>query len=50
LRRPRTYDIQAVNRYIATQLALGNWPYDLVWAGDLVLLALVDTYDFIGTT
>jgi len=34
-----------INRYIAVQLALGNWPADMVWAGDLVLLALIDTYD-----
>lgn len=40
--------LNAINHYIETQMALGNWPYDNVWAGDVVILALVDTYEAVG--
>ena len=39
---------KAIDHYIRTQRALGNWPHDNVWPGDEALLALVDTYDHIG--
>lgn len=44
-RRHRPVGVTEINTYIAFQLALGNWPHDMTWAGDTVLLALVDTYD-----
>jgi hypothetical protein len=41
-------ELNAINHYIETQMALGNWPYDNVWDGDVVILALVDTYEAVG--
>ena len=40
--------LAAINHYVATQLALGNWPRENVWDGDLVLLALLDTYESVA--
>lgn len=41
--------LAAINHYVATQVALGNWPRDSVWGGDLVLLALLDTYEAVAS-
>jgi hypothetical protein len=48
-RMPKRVGVTEINHYIATQLALGNWPRDMVWAGDEALLAIVDTYDALAS-
>ena len=41
-------NVEAIDHYIHTQRALGNWPHDNVWASDAVLVTLVDTYDSVA--
>ena len=48
-RMPHHIGVTEINYYIGIQLALGNWPFDLVWAGDEVLLAVIDTYESLST-
>ena len=37
--------LETIGHFIRVQMALGNWPYNNVWDGDGVLIALVDTYE-----
>ena len=37
--------LAAINHYAATQVALGNWPHDDTGDSEVVLLALLDTYE-----